>query len=79
LTPGCSAILYVAMGEPLGNEAWAVRLYHKPFVRWIWLGALVMAAGGLLAALDRRYRIKVKAVSVAMAPEHWSDEKVRCA
>jgi cytochrome c-type biogenesis protein CcmF len=61
--------LYVAMGEPLGGEAWAIRLYHKPFVRWIWLGALLMAAGGLLAALDRRYRLNVKAVSVAMAGE----------
>lgn len=52
--------LYVAMGEPLDGDAWAVRLYHKPFVRWIWLGALLMAAGGLLAASDRRYRLKVK-------------------
>lgn len=50
--------LYVAMGEPLDGDAWAVRLYHKPFVRWIWLGALLMAAGGLLAASDRRYRLK---------------------
>lgn len=53
--------LYVAMGEPLDGDAWALRLYHKPFVRWIWLGSLFMAAGGFLAAMDRRYRLKSKA------------------
>ena len=54
---GLTRDLYVSLGEPLdGGRAWAVRLYHKPFVRWIWLGALFMAAGGLLAAGDRRYR-----------------------
>ncbi len=51
--------LYVSLGEPLDDEAWSFRLYHKPFVRWIWLGAIFMAMGGLLAATDRRYRIKV--------------------
>ncbi len=50
--------LYVALGEPLDNQstAWAVRIYHKPLIRWIWLGALVMSFGGLLAAFDPRYR-----------------------
>ncbi|MDF1819944.1 MAG: heme lyase CcmF/NrfE family subunit [Alcanivoracaceae bacterium] len=48
--------LYVALGEPLDDDAWAVRIYYKPGVRWIWLGALVMALGGSLALLDRRYR-----------------------
>ncbi|HHH39108.1 MAG TPA: heme lyase CcmF/NrfE family subunit [Sedimenticola sp.] len=48
--------LFVALGEPLGDEgAWSVRIYHKPFVRWIWLGGLLMALGGVLAASDRRY------------------------
>jgi len=51
--------IYVALGEPLDNGAWAVRIYHKPFIRWIWLGSLFMAAGGLLAAGDRRYRLRV--------------------
>ncbi|HSM69623.1 MAG TPA: heme lyase CcmF/NrfE family subunit [Xanthomonadales bacterium] len=56
---GLTRDLYVSLGEPLdGGQAWAVRLYHKPFVRWIWLGALFMTAGGLLAASDRRYRKK---------------------
>jgi cytochrome c-type biogenesis protein CcmF len=49
--------LFVALGEPLGNKgAWSVRIYHKPFIRWIWLGALIMALGGLLSATDPRYR-----------------------
>nr|WP_220466715.1 heme lyase CcmF/NrfE family subunit [Stenotrophomonas tumulicola] len=51
-----SGDVYVAMGEPLGNNAWAVRVHIKPFVRWIWLGALLMALGGLVAAADRRFR-----------------------
>jgi cytochrome c-type biogenesis protein CcmF len=48
--------LYVSLGEPLGDSAWSLRVHFKPMVRWIWLGALFMAAGGLLAATDRRYR-----------------------
>jgi cytochrome c-type biogenesis protein CcmF len=49
--------LFVALGDQLDGGAWAVRLYHKPFVRWIWLGAIIMSLGGLLAASDRRYRV----------------------
>ena len=48
--------LYVALGEPLKDDAWAIRVYVKPFVRWIWLGGLLIALGGLLAVLDKRYR-----------------------
>ncbi len=56
---GLTRDLFVALGEPLGNDgAWSVRLYYKPFLRWIWLGALFMAAGGILAATDRRYRLR---------------------
>ncbi len=48
--------LFVALGEPLEDTgAWSIRVYHKPFVRWIWLGGLLMALGGTLAAMDRRY------------------------
>ncbi|MCY1280241.1 Cytochrome c-type biogenesis protein CcmF [compost metagenome] len=57
---GFTRDLYVALGEPLDNGAWAVRVHVKPFVRWIWLGGLLMGFGGLLAAFDRRYRVKVK-------------------
>jgi cytochrome c-type biogenesis protein CcmF len=48
--------LFVAMGEDLGNGTWSLRLQYKPLVRFIWLGALVMALGGLVAVADRRYR-----------------------
>jgi len=53
--------LFVAMGNPLGENAWSMRIQYKPLVRYIWLGAIVMALGGLLAATDRRYRLKVPA------------------
>ena len=59
IDPGFTRDLYVALGEPLEDGAWAVRLHVKPFVRWIWLGGLLMGFGGFLAALDRRYRVKV--------------------
>jgi len=58
--------LFVALGEPLENGAWAVRLYYKPFVVWIWGGAFIMCIGGAFSIADKRYRIqkiaKVKAV-----------------
>ncbi|WP_276486820.1 heme lyase CcmF/NrfE family subunit [Ectopseudomonas mendocina] len=57
---GFTRDLFVALGEPLEQGAWAVRIHIKPFVRWIWLGGLLMAFGGLLAAADKRYRIKVR-------------------
>ena len=51
--------LFVAIGEPLGDQgAWSLRIYYKSFIRWIWLGAIIMAAGGLCAACDKRYRMK---------------------
>ena len=49
--------LYVSLGEPVEGDAWSVRVYHKPFVTWIWAGFLLMAIGGLLALSDRRYRV----------------------
>ncbi len=48
--------VYLSMGEPLPDGAWAVRVHVKPFVNWIWLGCVLMALGGLCAALDARYR-----------------------
>lgn len=59
--------LYVAMGEPLTETAWAMRVHLKPFVRWIWLGALMMAFGAVLAVADKRYRKKIKAEQTATA------------
>ena len=58
LDRGITRDLYVSMGEPLdGGAAWGVRLYVKPFVNWIWGGCVLMALGGLLAVVDRRYRV----------------------
>ena len=47
---------YVALGDSLDDGSWALRLYHKPMIRWIWLGGLFMALGGIVASMDRRYR-----------------------
>ncbi len=47
--------IYIALGEPLDESAWSVRLYYKPFVRWIWGGGFMLLAGGVIALLDRRY------------------------
>ncbi len=52
--------LYVALGESLDDDAWAVRIHYKPYVRWLWLGAIFMALGGVLAVCDKRYRLAVK-------------------
>ena len=52
--------LYVSMGEPLEDGAWAMRLQVKAYMRWVWLGSIFMALGGLLAILDKRYRMRVK-------------------
>jgi cytochrome c-type biogenesis protein CcmF len=57
--------LYVSLGELLDDKTWTVRVYHKPFVDWIWGGAFIMGLGGLLALSDRRYRVPVKAVDLA--------------
>ena len=52
--------IYVSLGEELEDKAWAVRVYYKPFVDWIWGGCLLMALGGVLAMSDKRYRMKLK-------------------
>lgn len=58
ISPGLFRDLYVALGEALGDSgAWAVRIYYKPFIRWIWLGCLMMGLGGLLSVMDRRYKL----------------------
>jgi cytochrome c-type biogenesis protein CcmF len=60
---GLTRDLYVSLGEELGDKAWAVRVYYKPFVDWIWGGCLLMALGGILAMMDKRYRMKLKKAS----------------
>jgi cytochrome c-type biogenesis protein CcmF len=57
---GFTRDLYTALGESLDGGAWSVRLFHKPFVVWIWVGAVLMALGGFLAITDRRYRTSRK-------------------
>jgi len=65
---GFTRDLYVSLGEPLGGNAWSVRVYYKPFVGWIWGGCVLMALGGLLAVLDRRYRAKARITAASPAP-----------
>jgi cytochrome c-type biogenesis protein CcmF len=64
---GWNRDLFVALGDPLGNNSWSVRLQYKPMIRFIWLGALVMAIGGMIAASDRRYRLQVRTKEPAVA------------
>jgi len=69
IDPGFTRDLYVSLGEPLdqSGRAWAVRVYHKPFIRWIWLGAIFMLAGGMIAAGNKRYRRKITEKSTVPA------------
>ena len=60
---GLTRDIYVSLGEELEDKAWAVRVYYKPFVDWIWGGCLLMALGGVLAMSDKRYRMKLKKVA----------------
>jgi len=68
---GVTRDLYVALGEPMDANniegAWALRLYYKPFIRWIWAGGLLMMLGGLVCATDKRFRIKRSARAEAGA------------
>jgi cytochrome c-type biogenesis protein CcmF len=61
---GLTRDLYVSLGEPVGGGDWALRIYYKPYVRWIWLGGVFMALGGILAVTDRRYRTRNREVEV---------------
>jgi cytochrome c-type biogenesis protein CcmF len=54
---GLAADLYVALGEGDAASGWTVRVYHKPIVSWIWLGAVIMALGGVASLSDRRWRV----------------------
>ena len=67
IDPGVTRDLYVSLGDPFDDGAWLVKVQHKPFVDWIWLGCVIMALGGLLAASDRRYRVSLPARSRAAA------------
>ena len=64
---GLTRDLYVSLGEPVDDGAWIVRVYHKPFIDWIWGGCFMMAFGGLLALTDRRYRAARREAAAARA------------
>ncbi|MBB3277133.1 heme lyase CcmF/NrfE family subunit [Pseudoxanthomonas sp. OG2] len=68
IRPSLFGDVYVALGEHLGDGAWAVRVHIKPFVRWIWLGALLMALGAFVTATDRRFRRKPEALRPEAQP-----------
>ena len=56
---GITRDLYVSLGEPIEDSRpaqWAMRVFYKPFISWLWAGSLLMVLGGLVAAVDRRYR-----------------------
>jgi cytochrome c-type biogenesis protein CcmF len=57
---GLARDIYISLGEELDDKSWAVRVYYKPFVDWIWGGCLLMALGGIFAISDKRYRMKLK-------------------
>jgi len=60
---GAGRDLFAALGDDLGQGRWSVRLQYKPLIRYIWLGAILIALGGAIAAFDRRYRVRVAARS----------------
>ena len=66
--------LYVSLGDPLAGDkpSWSMRVYHKPFVPWLWTGVLLMVAGGVVAAMDRRYRRRQVAAQLKTAGETLS-------
>jgi cytochrome c-type biogenesis protein CcmF len=65
---GLAADLYLALGEGDAQAGWVIRAWHKPIVSWIWLGALIMAAGGMVSLTDRRWRVGVAARRPAALP-----------
>jgi len=65
IAPGITGDLYVSLGEAVSQSAWVVRVYYKPFIDWVWAGCLLMAAGGVLALSDRRYRLAQRRATAA--------------
>lgn len=65
---GFTRDIFVAIGERISDNAWAIRLQYKPLIRWLWLGAFIMALGGFLAVSDKRYRIRERATERKAKP-----------
>ena len=57
IDPGLTRDVYLVLGDQAADGAWAVRSYYKPLANWIWIGALIMAFGGMVSLTDRRYRV----------------------
>lgn len=57
---GFTRDLYLALGEQLSNGGWSLRIYHKPFVRWMWIGGILVSLAGFLILGDKRYRSNKK-------------------
>jgi cytochrome c-type biogenesis protein CcmF len=76
IDPGLFRDVYVALGDPLEGGAWAIRVHYKPFVRWIWLGAILMVIGGVCAMFDKRYRKKSKQVTSNKSAANNPQEKL---
>jgi cytochrome c-type biogenesis protein CcmF len=70
--------LYVSLGDPIGDGAWSLRVYDKPFVRWIWGGGVFMMLGGFVVILDKRFRLKraVEPETAHAAPEPVAPRKL---
>lgn len=60
INPGIFRDLYIALGEPLNTNTWSVRVYYKPFIRWIWAGSAIMILGGILSMTGYRTGRKQK-------------------
>ncbi len=72
IDPGLLRDHYVSLGEDLGGDFWSLRVQQKPFMRWVWGGALLMALGGLWAVCDRRYRL----ASRRLSSDHHSSHRL---
>ena len=59
IDPGLKRDLYITLGTMIDQDKWSVRIYHKPLIRFIWIGALMMALGAILSVLMKRRNIKV--------------------
>jgi len=73
---GWTRHLFIALGDPLGDGAWSLRIQYKPLIRFVWLGPLIMAFGGLLAASDPRYRSRQVTSRVKSRPVRVVGETV---
>ena len=64
---GFTRDLYLALGEQLSQGAWSLRIYHKPFVRWLWIGGVLISLAGFMILFDKRYRTSAKTARKAAA------------